>query len=441
MMEAAWVADRTALQTLLREHPDWHLSELAEAVNRSLGWVKKWVKRFRAADPNDTTVVQSRSRARKRPPLRVAPVVVERILALRDDPPANLGRIPGPKAILYYLQRDEELLQQASPPRSTRTIWRILRQHQRITEPRRPSRRPVPRPAPLSSWQLDFKDVTTVAPQPDGKQQHVIEVLNTVDVGTSLLVSAQARADFTAETAFLAVASLLEEQGLPERVSLDRDPRWVGSQHHRDFPAPLVRFLICLGVQVTLCPPKRPDKNGFVERYHRTYDEECIQVYRPADLEQVQTVTERFRRHYNEERPHQGMSCGNRPPRVAFPELPKLPAVPETVDPDRWLKVVDGTGFVRRVGRDGLVRIDSQMYYVSTRVAGQVVSIRVDASAGEFVVSNQQQEVKRLAIRGVGGGLLPFKAYVERMQAEARSHVARRQHNQRQLRLPLEEKS
>lgn len=279
-----------------------------------------------------------------------------------------------------------------------------------------------------------------MAPQPDGKQQHVIEVLNTVEVGTSLLVSAQARADFTAETALLAVASLLEEHGLPEHVSLDRDPRWVGSQQQRDFPAPLVRFLMCLGVRVTLCPPKRPDKNGFVERYHRTYDEECIQVYRPADLEQVQTVTARFQRHYNEERPHQGLSCGNRPPRVAFPELPKLPRVPETVDPDRWLAVVDGTCFVRRVGRDGLVRIDSHMYYVSTRVAGQVVSIRVDAKAGEFVVSNQQQEVKRLAIRGVGGGPLPFRTYVERMQAEARSDAARRQQNQRQLRLPLEEK-
>ena len=34
----------------------------------------------------------------------------------------------------------------------------------------------------------------------DGKQQHVVEVLNTVDTGTSILVNAQVREGFTAET-------------------------------------------------------------------------------------------------------------------------------------------------------------------------------------------------------------------------------------------------
>src|SRR5215472_1963480 len=79
-----------------------------------------------------------------------------------------------------------------------------------------------------------------------------------------------------------------------------------------------------------------------VERYHRTYQAECLAVQRPRTLEQVREVTEQFARHYNDERPHQGLSCGNRPPRVAFPTLPDLPAVPDVVNPDRWLQASFG---------------------------------------------------------------------------------------------------
>jgi hypothetical protein len=33
-----------------------------------------------------------------------------------------------------------------------------------------------------------------------------------------------------------------------------------------------------LGIQPNVCPPHRPDKNAFVERYHRTYNQESFQV-------------------------------------------------------------------------------------------------------------------------------------------------------------------
>lgn len=211
----------------------------------------------------------------------------------------------------------------------------------------------------MTVWQIDFKDVIIVAPDPDGKQQHVVKVLNTIDVGTSLLIDAHARADFTAETALRAVATTLEQHGLPEQVRLDRGPRGVGSQQQRDVPSPIVRFLRCLGVQVTICPPHRSDKNGVVERYHRTFAEECLPVYRPTDLDQVRTLTAPFQQYYNEERPHQGEACANHPPRVAFPDLPRRPWVPAHIDPDRWLVGVhDGHCFARRVGRDGRIQGD-----------------------------------------------------------------------------------
>ncbi len=183
-------------------------------------------------------------------------------------------------------------------PRSTRTIWAILARHGRITRRRPPEHEPLDRPPPLTSWQLDFKDVATVPGDPEGKRQHVVEALNCIDCGTSLLVDAQVRDDFTEETALLAVADLLRAHGLPEAITLDRDPRFVGSPGGWDFPSPLLRCLTCLGIEVVLCPPHRPDVNGFIERYHRTYNSECLRVHRPATLERAGEVTADFARHY-----------------------------------------------------------------------------------------------------------------------------------------------
>src|SRR5207245_1597097 len=98
--------------------------------------------------------------------------------------------------------------------------------------------------------------------------------------------------------------------------------------------------------------------------YQRTFQEECLAVERPGTLEQVREATTQFQQHYNWSRPHQGLSCGNRPPRVVFPTLPELPAVPDLVDPDRWLRVTDGLHLVRLVRRDGTVRVDLKSYYV-----------------------------------------------------------------------------
>ena len=64
-----------------------------------------------------------------------------------------------------------------------------------------------------------------------------------------------------------AVVKLFREYGVPQSVTLDRDVRFVGSSAARDFPSALMRLLLCLGVEVIVCPPQRPQEKPFVERY------------------------------------------------------------------------------------------------------------------------------------------------------------------------------
>ena len=126
-MEEEWMRDRAFLRDLWRQHPRASPRELARMTGRSISWVKKWRKRLTEGDPGDPSVLCSRSRAHHAPYFRWDFRVIQRIVEMRQSPPENLKRVPGPRALLYYLPRDPELQAARFPlPRSSRTIWKIL---------------------------------------------------------------------------------------------------------------------------------------------------------------------------------------------------------------------------------------------------------------------------------------------------------------------------
>ena len=425
-MEEQWVVDRSHLRAVWLEHPDWSKQQLAEEVGHSKFWVKKWLKRIRKAPLEDQEVLQAHSHARKRPPPQTAPEVVSRILEIRDDPPPKLGRVPGPVTIRYYLQQDPGLKEAGYVlPRSTRTIWKILDRHHRI--PRQGSRQPEPLERPEPG--MDFHDVSTVPADPLSKQQHVVEILNFVDHGSSAVVASEPGAVYTAETALRTVAQGFQEQGCPDRIALDRAPRWVGSWTAKDFPSPLLRFLECLGIAPHVCPPQQPDRNPFVERYHRNFKYECQLIECPADLPSTVEVNQRYVHFYNFERPNQAITCGNQPPRTKFPARPCLPPVPHTVDPDRWLLAQSGKTYRRKLDSKGCFQLGNQTYYVKQNRHGQVVVVWVDGKQKTLHVFAGQVLVKSLPIKGLQNRLMNFQEYLELMCKEAISlwrHTRRR---------------
>jgi hypothetical protein len=98
-----------------------------------------------------------------------------------------------------------------------------------------------------------------------GKRQHVVETLNIIDMGTSILLDAHVRPDFTAETALEALSQTIQTYGCPHRITLDRDTRWVGSPHGSDFPAALIRFATCWLQDLDgLHLERKVDRNGTV---------------------------------------------------------------------------------------------------------------------------------------------------------------------------------
>ncbi len=149
--------------------------------------------------------------------------------------------------------------------------------------------------------------------------------------------------------------------------------------------------------------------------------QECLQIHRPGTLSQVSERAFAFLVHYNSERPNQARSCGNQPPRVACQQFPTLPAVPEAVDPDRWLVPMQKHAFARTIRAGGDLTINHQDYYVSRSLAGQRVTCWVNAAEKHFEIWRLGGLIKSVPIKGLHGQTMPFQEYVALMKREARS--------------------
>ena len=188
---------------------------------------------------------------------------------------------------------------------------------------------PLDLPAPLTSWQLDFKDVSTVPATggPDGKRQHAVEALNCVDCGTSLLVGAgRARRLHRGDDAggggrpapgarpaggghrstATRASSAPPGRGTSPRRSCASSPAWACGCASTRRGAPTSTR----SSSATTAPSSRSACGSTGRRRWSG----------PARSPPA------FREHYNGERPNQARSCGNRPPLEAFPALPPAPA-------------------------------------------------------------------------------------------------------------------
>jgi hypothetical protein len=121
---------------------------------------------------------------------------------------------------------------------------------------------------------------------------------------------------------------------------------------------------------------------------------------RPTDVGQVREVTAVYHHHDNHERPCPAKPCGNQPPRVAFPNLPKRPPLPPFLDPDGWVQIIDGERYARKVRGDGGVSLGERSSSGQQALAGKRVVLEVDGRARELVVWYRQEAIKRMPIKG-----------------------------------------
>jgi hypothetical protein len=133
----------------------------------------------------------------------------------------------------------------------------------------------------------------------------------------------------------------------------------------RDFPSPLRRLLLCLGITPFVCPPHRPDKHAYVERYHRTYGQECLQLHRPSTRKAGTRGNRGVSPALQRRTSSPGANLWQCPASCGLSDVASLTCSRHLrVDPDAWLTPLNRKLYLRHVGRDGCVDLDLATYYI-----------------------------------------------------------------------------
>lgn len=431
-MEAEWIHKRIQLWHLLQDKPSYADCELAHQLKMSRAWVQKWRVRLVDADPYNLDDFTSHSRRRHQSPKKVTEPLTAKILHYRETLTEKYRRRVGARNILYHLQQDAELKRLGVYiPKSASTVHQVLVEYHCIPRPTPNIHIPMDRPEPMQVWEIDFTDIISAKSERADKKAHQVEVFDVVDAGSSVAIATTVSDQFDAKYALIAMLDVFQRGGMPQVIRMDRDPRLVGSSSNDIFPSAFMRTLLCLGVSLDICPPHRPDRKPFVERFIRTQKEESIYPRRPATVEQSQLWLDEHRSFYNLERPNQAISCNNQPPAIAIGTPPALRKLPLEVDVDAWLHHYHRYSFRRKVQSNGAAIIDRESYYIGKAYRGQTTIVVLDAQQRHLEFYVQHQLVKTQAIKNLYHGILNFEDFVEVMLKAAESESRRLERQQR----------
>lgn len=319
------------------------------AISRKTGY--KWLERYH---DEGVAGLLDRSRAPRRQARRVEPATEAAILELR-------GRYPhwGERKIKAWLERERP--EQHWPAAST--IGALLKRRG-LTQPPRRRRRATPsltlRTAerPNQIWSIDFKGWFLTA---DGRR---CDPLTLCDVDSRFLLRCQALERATEAFVRPLLIGAFREHGLPDAIRSDNGPPFASIGL-----AGLSRLSVWwlrLGIWPDRIEPGRPEQNGRHERLHRTLKRETATPPARTGRRQ-QRAFDRFRREYNEERPHQALG-------MATPASRYCPSTREY--PERLPELEYPAGLeLRRVEAHGDVSFRARRFFLSETLAGEVVAL------------------------------------------------------------------
>lgn len=295
----------------------WTHTEVCDrhGISRQNGY--KWLRRF---EEEGYEGLEERSRAPQASPQRMSDTMRALLLGAKSKQPSW-----GAEKVRSYLMRRH--LGMRFPARST--VHELFRQEGLVDSGRR--RRKLKHPgapyvnptAPNLIWAMDFKGQFRM-----GNTAYCYP-LTVSDVYSRYLLAVQALASTKAEPAKAALILVFREHGLPDAILTDNGVPFCAANaiHGLSF---LNVWWMLLGIEHIRIQPGKPQQNGIHERMHRTLKRETTQP--PAkDQRTQQTVFTKFRRNYNEERPHQALQ--NRTPASIWTpsrrELPRKLPTPE----------------------------------------------------------------------------------------------------------------
>lgn len=348
-------------------------AQAARKFDVSWQWVHTLITRY---EIGGLEALEPRSRRPISSSRRTPDDVRDRIIQLRQQLTGD-GLDAGPVTIAWHLERER-----LNAP-AVSTIRRVLVHAGLVTA--QPTKRPkssylrFAADQPNETWQSDFTHWALA----DGTD---IEILNWLDDHSRLLLSCTAHRPVTGTSVIDTFTDLINEYGPPASTLTDNGSvytsRFTGGKNGFE------HLLSIAGITQKNGHPYHPQTQGKIERFHQTLKLWLSKQPAAATLTELQTQLGRFRKIYNDDRPHRALD--RRTPRQAYESTIKATpaAAPlaahyriryDTVDRHGKLTLRHGgtlhhLGVGRKNGRTpALILVDDTHATVTNRHTGEVL--------------------------------------------------------------------
>ena len=145
---------------------------------------------------------------------------------------------------------------------------------------------------PNVSWSMDFMSDALE----DGRR---IRILNIIDDYNREALAIKVGISFPADRVIRVLEQVRETKGAPDQIRVDNGPEFI-SYKLRD-------YCKSKGIKVNYIQPGKPNQNGYIERFNRTYREDVLDAYIFENLSQVQILSDKWKEEYNYGHPHQSL--------------------------------------------------------------------------------------------------------------------------------------
>ena len=236
-----------------------------------------------------------------------------------------------------------------------------------LVEPRRrvPSEQtgrlqnPLKAERPNHIWTIDFKGWWYT------RDRTRFEPLTIRDHFSRYVLCAQAMDNARTETVQTQMTRVFQQHGLPEVLRSDNGAPFAASNSPLGLSR-LSAWWLTLGIDLDRIDPGRPDQNGGHERMHRDMAWE-VESRAASDPTTQQAELDVWRKMFNEERPHEALQM-RVPNDVYQPSPRKFDSTPPELN-------YPGGYAVRKMSRQGMVKLNSQRINVTTALRGYEIGL------------------------------------------------------------------
>ena len=381
-------------------------SEIVRFVQRSKGWLAKWLNRFKE---NGINGLKDRSRAPKQIWRKTPDRMVKKILSTREELESHRTRRSafsgiGPEVIHWELKQ-----RKVKNVPSISTIANILSKYGKTgkVKPKRNSNnQPYPYFKAKKMGELHQTDL--VGPRylrgPKGVTRFYS--FHTIDVAGHTAFASQFKNKQTLSLCRHLI-DVWEFMGIPEVSQMDNEMAAAGGGRYKYSISQVIRLHLLLGIHLVFIPQGEPGRNASVESFNALWQDRVLTRHNCPTIISLRRINKRFLDYYNYEKPHRGLTQKEHDTRFpgilrdylwrSLRHIPKGFSLNTYIDSKGNLKLPVSRGrisYVRKVNSDGRIEVNGFPYFIRKKLEGQYVISTIFTHRRKLVIKQDNKIIK-----------------------------------------------